>query len=421
MKSKTFLAGGKALPAAALLLVTMILAPAVRAQTYRVLYTFGTNPGDGGSPYAGLTPDSAGNFYGITTYGGNPACTFGCGTVFQLTPNSDGTWAESVIYSFTGGDDGSMPRGELALDAAGNVYGTTVWGGPFGWMGVIFKLSPSAGTWDYSQLMYFNGGNGIGPTGPLNWDESGNLYGATWLGGDLRACSNGCGTVYQLKSNLDGSWSHNLLYSFEGSRGGLWPYGGVTFDKAGNLYGTTAAGGDPNACGGGCGVIFKLDSGEGWKESVLHTFRGRPANWSYAPVAFDAAGNLFGTTQNSGGAGGGPGTVFELAPQQAGWTYRVHAFSGGNDAAFPAYGKLAGDSKGNLYGTTQAGGTYGNGTVFRMRRDAHGRWRERVLYNFTGGSDGGWPLGGLMLANGKLYGTASGGGYGGGVVFEITP
>jgi len=284
---------------AALIIVmaTLTWASGAVARTCKAIHVFkGT---DGAYPYAGLIFDAAGNLYGTTSGGG----AHKRGAVFKLAPNPDGTWTESVLYSFRGGVDGWAPYAGLVFDAAGNLYGTGQNGGANG-SGVVFKLAPNPdGTWTESVLHSFAYTDGSFPAG-LIFDAAGNLYGTTLQGG----AAAGYGVVFKLKPNPDGTWTESVLHAFTGGADGSLLYAGLTL-RAGALYGTTYEGGD---CSGfGCGVVFKLTpSSSGWSETVLHTFLGFGENPA-APVIFDPAGNLYGTT-TSGSTN--KGLVFKLTP-----------------------------------------------------------------------------------------------------------
>src|ERR1039458_7323950 len=210
-----------------------------------VLHSF-TGGLDGGNPTAVLVLDAQGNLYGNTRNGGAD----GSGTVFKLTPNQDGSWSETVLYSFTGGADGESPRGTLLRDAQGNLYGDTKSGGDYGY-GTLFKLD----TTDQETVLYsFTGGTDGNWPGNFVRDAQGNLYGTAQLGGDL-ACNppNGCGTSFKLTPNPDGTWSETVLHSFTGTGGdGVTP-DGLVQDAFGNLYGTTGGGGAY-----GRGTVFEL-------------------------------------------------------------------------------------------------------------------------------------------------------------------
>jgi uncharacterized repeat protein (TIGR03803 family) len=283
--------------------------------TESVLHNF-TGGTDGAYPWASLIFDQTGNLYG-TTYGGADDL----GTVFKLTPNADGSWTESVLHNFTGGTDGANPYASLIFDQAGNLYGATIEGGErssclYDNCGVVFELMPNAnGTWRESVLYRFGGGKGgEWPYGGLIIDQAGNLYGTAEFAGNLSQCLDGCGVVFELTRQKDGSWAESVLYRFSG-RDGRYPLSGLIFDAAGNLYGTTNLGGDRSLCGGtGCGVVFKLvpNSNGTWTETVLHRFLDRPGAGPYAGLILDASGNLYGTTV--GDVPTTHGSVFEITP-----------------------------------------------------------------------------------------------------------
>ena len=275
--------------------------------TESVLHNFGVSHKDGTNPAAGLIFDADRNLYGTTLNGG--AAEFG--TVFRLTRDADGSWKEKVLYSFAGGiKDGGGPEAGLIFDTTGNLYGTTNAGGANN-EGTVFKLMPQAdGSWKEKVLYSFIGGikDGGGPSAGLIFDTAGNLFGTTAGGGAY-----GRGVVFQLTPNSNGSWKEKLLHQFTAGKDGGYPNAGLIFDHAGNLYGTTTYGG-PNDCAGSCGVVFRLAprSKSGWRETVLHTFSGRPGANPVAGVIFDAAGNLYGTTH--GDTYNTFGSVFEITP-----------------------------------------------------------------------------------------------------------
>src|ERR1700733_6812297 len=315
-----------------------------------VLHTF-TGGTDGNGPN-GLIRDSAGNLYGTTVKGGSTACTYipgypgGCGVVYSV----DATGTETVLYRFTGAADGANPAAGVIRDSAGNLYGTTEYGGAAAGMagsGVVYKLDAAG---DYSVLYTFTGGaDGGGPLAGVILDSAGNLYGTTAFGGAAKA-----GVVYK----VDPTGKETVLYSFTGGADGGTPYAGVIRDSAGNLYGTTYEGGHF------AGVVYKLDpSGT---ETVLHTFtEGAGGGGPYAGVIGDSAGNLYGTTYYFGASTlpqNGWGVVYKL--NAAGYTV-LYTFSGGADGSYPQAGLIR-DSAGNLYGTTVYGGRAQAGTVFRI-------------------------------------------------------
>lgn len=268
---------------------------------------------------AELMFDPAGNLYGTNSFGGS----HGYGSVFKLKPNADGTWTESDLYSFAGGADGAFPNAGLVFDAAGNLYSTTPNGGVSttcpGGCGVAFKLAANPeGTWTESVLYSFTGGaDGANPDAGLTFDATGSLSGTTSAGGILApVCvetdSQGCGVVFNLSPNADGTWTESVLHAFTGSTDGARPASGLVVDTAGNLYGTTLAGGVATSnCGAGCGVVFKLShSSSSWSETVLHGFVGY-GSFPMAMVILDHAGDLYGTA-SSGSTNNG--LVFEIMP-----------------------------------------------------------------------------------------------------------
>jgi uncharacterized repeat protein (TIGR03803 family) len=311
-------------------------------------YSFNVTAGGPKMPYAGLISDSAGNLYGTTEFGGS----YNKGTVFEVTPNATGSWTGSLLYSFTGGLDGAQPSGGLTFDAAGNLYGTTSFGGSANCKlgcGTIFKLTPTSGGWAETVVYTFTGGSdGSEPYARLVSDAQGNFYGTTLLGGNLGTlCTSGCGTVFKL-SSVNGAWKENVLYAFAGGNDGAWPHASLTFDGAGNLYSTTNGGGTY-----GSGTVFRLTAGS-WTESVLYNFTGgQDGKQPPGSLIFDTAGNLYGTTSKGGVKG--YGVVFKLLPtSQGSWQEQVlHSF-GNAPAAKPVAG-LVMDARGNLYGTTLLG------------------------------------------------------------------
>jgi uncharacterized repeat protein (TIGR03803 family) len=374
----------------------------------------------GDNPVAGLTYDSAGNLYGTTKYGG------GAGDIFELTPNSDGTWTESVIHTLSG-LQGENPVAALTFDSAGNLYGTTQYGGKdHGAAGVVFELTPNRdGTWTDNVLYDFCSlskcSDGSNPMSNVIFDQNGNLYGTTSLGGP----SDG-GLVYKLAPNGSGGWTESVIYSFTTGRDGGTPVAGVIFDKAGNLYGTTVENGL------GWGTVFELSPNQdgGWSESTLYRFchleNCRDGGQPFGALTLDAAGNLYGTTEDLGAYG--YGNVFELTPTTKGpWNERVlHQFTGGDDGANP-YGGVTFDSTGKLYGTTYSGGgssscNGGCGVVFKLVPGSNGVWHEDTIYAFNGFFKGG-PEAGLVFNGSNFYGTTSraSNGHGFGSVFEVIP
>ena len=377
-------------------------------------------------PKGPLATDAAGNLYGTTFYGG----AYGNGMVYELTPTAAG-WTQTVLHSFSpDGADGFAPTSGIIFDSAGNIFGTTQFGGSgsctngFG-CGTIFELTPAGGgIWKETILHDFAGNDGWEIHSGLIMDGAGNLFGMATNGG-----THNNGTVFELSPSA-GSWTLTVLHQFTGGSDGGVPYDGLTLDAAGNLYGTTSAGGGKSAaCRYGCGVVFKLSRGSSgtWTESVLHNFSTSASDGSIpsSKVIFDAAGNLYGTA-SSGGGSMNAGIVFKLTPTSSGtWTETVlHNFSQHKgDGVYPGT-TLTFDAAGNLYGVTLGGGTHGSGTAFRLSPTASGAWTETILGNFSRQGAGGYfPNGPLMLgADGNLYGVAASGGRNGqGTVFYLAP
>jgi len=366
----------------AILAILVLASGTAAGTTHKVLYQF-KGGADGSTPKGPLVLDAAGNLYGTTARGGtSPNCNayskppIGCGTIFKLSPNADGTWTKSTLYNFTGGrnwggSDGANPNSGLVFDAAGNLYGTTVSGGA-------------------------NSGSNV---------FCGNCVG---------------GTVFKLKLNADGSWTETPIHSFGQGSDGYGAYGGVVFDKAGNLYGTTYLGGTNSG-----GVVYKLspNTDETWTETVIYNIP-----WDFAApkatLVFDEAGNLYGSTERQG-------LVFKLTPNpDETWTESDIAST--KFSPLVAVAGVIADSAGNLYGASPNGGItkgtgscnpnvawFGCGVVFKLTQHADGTWAVTVLHQFSG-PDGVNPIGVLALdGSGALYGTTLlGGGHGVGAVFQ---
>jgi uncharacterized repeat protein (TIGR03803 family) len=389
---------------------TAILA---QAQTFTVLHDF-TGYAGGSEPTAGLTMAGPGNFYGTTTYGGSQDA----GTVFNLRRAGSG-WILTFLYSFQGGySDGANPDGPVTIGPDGALYGTTYEGGSLRCAigcGIVYKLTPPASfcrsascPWTETVLYFFQDTDGAGPAEvKLIFDQAGNLYGTTYYGG-----TNGWGTVFELTPS-SGKWSETVLYNFGGGEDGFFPWSGVIFDSAGNLYGTTESGG-ANAGG----TVYELSpTGSGWTKSTLLSFdRQSQGDGGVGGVVMDAQGNLYGATISGGPQNGG--SVYQLSPSNGQWNYTLlaalpYAYEGPLDS--PTL-----DAAGNVYLTSRQ--ALGNGAVLEVS-PSDGGWQLNVLHAFDG-SDGSWPTGGVILdASGNIYGTTSLGGSSGnnGVVWEITP
>jgi uncharacterized repeat protein (TIGR03803 family) len=319
----------------------------------------------------------------------------------------------SILYSFSGGSDGSGPSRALVSDAVGNLYGTTSFGGissAEGGNGVVFELSPAGGgLWTETALYSFAGGSdGFWPTSGVIFDAAWNLFGVTEYGGaDLQ------GTVYELSPASGGGWTHTVLYSFAGGNDGAIPES-LILDTVGNLFGTTVAGGTNNA-----GTAFELSpaAGGGWTETVIQRFSDPPTG----PLAMDHNGNLYGTTDGGGTAG--QGSVYGLRHTTHGWELRtLYSFQGGTDGSNPQTGVNLGEG-GHLYGLTMQGGTAASGTFFELVSGAGGNWTETRLYSFgSRPADPTTPTSALTAEGAKSFwgASASGGTSGCGGIFNLT-
>lgn len=306
-----------------------------------------------------------------------------------------------VLYSFSGAADGGQPYANLVPDHSRDGYGTTDVGGdlnacPGTGCGVIFKLDNKG---QYHVLYTFEGGtDGANPLAGLLRDSAGNLYGTTEAGGTA-----GYGTVFQLSP----SGQKTVLYNFQGGADGSYPFAALITDGKGNFYGTTYRGGPADS-----GTVFKLSKSG---ETVLYSFKGgADGQYPYSGLVRDSAGNLYGTTFGNGFTT--YGTVFRLNP--AGKETILHTFTGGTDGGFPSYGSLVLDPATGLYGTTSFGGVHNYfGTVFNV--DKSGQYS--VIYSFTGGADGGQPNASLIRdSSGNLYGvTVGGGAFNHGTIFKM--
>ena len=398
--------------------LTIVAIQTVQAQTFQVLHTF-TGGADGYGPSAGLTMDEGGNLYGTTYQGG----TQGLGTVFKLM-RKNSQWVFVPLYGFAGGNDGAHPYARVIFGPDGTLYGTTNeqgggYCGGYG-CGTVFNLRPPPTAcktalcpWTERVIYHFSGGSGDGgnPLAEVTFDQAGNLYGTTAYGGPA-----GNGTLYELMP-ANGGWTESVLYAFSFSPDGAEPVANVMFDKAGNLFGTTEQGGAYEF-----GTVFQLtQSGSGWTEKTLYSFSdGSDGAFPSLGLIFDASGNLYGATGYGGSSR--TGTAFELTPSNDSWNFNlIYTFTGVSYEDGPMYGNLAMDGAGNVYGVTYGNGLYDCGTVFKLT-PSNGTWTETVLHDFTCGNDSGFPVGGVVLDKmGNIYGTASGGPFEAGVVWEITP
>jgi uncharacterized repeat protein (TIGR03803 family) len=400
-----------------LTLTTLAAATPAGAQTGIALRSFSTTDADGYTPGVVIF-DTAGTLYVTTSQGG----LYNGGVVFKMTPRTGGGWAEQILHSFNlAAGDGSGPGG-LVFDGSGNIYGSCSGGGAHG-DGTVFKMIPQPdGRWSEHILYSFSGGYGTGPSNVV-LDAAGNLYGTTNYGG-----SYGLGSIFELTRHSDGTWVENTIHSFPvNSSDGYEPDSGVILDAAGNIYGTTFYGG-ANICpqvGVGCGTVYKLSPATGgtWTEAILHAFAGDGTDGSFpiAGVVFDPAGNLYGTTF-TGGAGS-VGVIFELTPAGATWTETIlHTFENNGDGILPGGGSLAADAAGNFYGTTQEGGNLGNGTIYKLTRGAGGTFTYATYFKFDG-ANGMYPGSNVTTdGHGNVFGpTPVGGAFGDGVLFAVKP
>ena len=379
-----------------------------------ILYNF-TDLGLNGVLAGGLVADSSGNFYG-TAYANGPTY----GSAFQLVKGASG-WTENVLHTFSGGSDGGYPLGKLALDPAGNIYGTAELGGVNN-KGLAFELSPSSGgKWTEIVLHDFTAGtDGWGPGGALIFDEAGNLYGTTVYGGATKCnAQGGCGTVFELMPASGGAWTEKTLYTFGNASGVNVAPQDLYFNAVGDLYGTTFEGGGE----GCCGTAFKLTLTAGqWNETTIYTFTGAKGYYPDNDIVFGAAGQIYGVTLG-GGTNQLTGTLYELTPASGEWTFTTLYPFPLTDGEF-LYSGVTFDSAGNLYGTANTGGAHGFGTVYKLSPGANGTWSETNIYNFTSGltSNGSRPSNLIFDSAGNLYGAAGySDGHEYGLVYKLTP
>ncbi len=401
-----------------LVLVGAFLSKPAWAQTFQVIHNF-SGGGDGANPQTGFSIDAAGNLYG-TTFDG----AAGYGTVFKLRNSGDG-WVLTPLYTFRGGNDGAYPAGRVIIASDGTLYGTTADGGGNGCgtlgCGTVYRLRPAASRpssvlapWTETVLYRFTGTNdGASPQGELTFDSAGNLYGTAQSGG-----ASGAGVVYKLTPS-GGGWTQSVIYTPQNNGDGAIPRDGVALDSAGNLYGVFQGGGLY-----GFGAVYELSpSGSGWTEQNLYNFGPQGAQDPWGGIILDGAGNLYGSTTTSADGGG---YAFELTPAGGSWNYTLLpnlGFYGPED-------KLFMDAAGNLFGTSFQGGGAIAGSVFELT-PSNGSWTYTSLHDFCLSrpcSDGQNPISNIVFdRTGNLYGTTLQGGSGPacsggcGVAFEITP
>jgi uncharacterized repeat protein (TIGR03803 family) len=393
-----------------------ILSTIAPAQTLTPLHGF-SGYTDGRYPVGGLSRDEAGNLYGVAYAGGFMQCfnrlgSTGCGVVFKLMRHG-ANFVFQVLYEFGGQPDGGIPYGRVIVGPDGELYGATSQGGNGACTeehgcGTVFKLQPPPnicpGTgcrWRETILYNFaSHSDGYQPVSELYFDHAGNLYGTTQLGGGGVNCpnGNGCGTVFELTPNSNGTWTKSTLYAFQGvGSDGTFPMTGVVLDQAGNIYGTTNQGGS-GSCTRGCGTVFQLSpNGSGWSETLLHNFANGSDGENPGQLTFDASGNLWGPSQNV--------TLFELTPQAGGgWQFSVQfTFDAQNTACCP--NAVTFDASGNVYGTLN-GDDEAPGRLYSLTPSGSG-WNYNNLYSFNYAfNDQGFnPVGNVVLdSEGNIYG-----------------
>jgi uncharacterized repeat protein (TIGR03803 family) len=389
-----------------------------RAANLTTLYSFCAEAGcpDGSYPGAALIADANGNLFGTTADGG----AYGYGTVFEIAKTAGGyAGTPTTLVSFNL-IIGAFPYTALIADVSGDLFGTTLAGGPEGY-GTVFEIAKTTGGFASTPttLLSFNLTNGGSPFGGLIADANGNLFGTT-EGTGPGVGTYRYGTIFEIAKTAGGyAGTATTLVSFNGTDG-EYPFAGLIADANGNLFGTTAYGGAY-----GYGTVFEIGKtagGYAGTPTTLVSFNGADGAYPFAGLIADANGNLFGTTEEGGAYGSG--TVFEIAKTASGYAdtpTTLVSFNGAN-GAYPAAGSLIADASGNLFGTTEAGGPNGYGTVFEIAKTARGyAGAPTTLVSFNG-ADGGSPVAGLIAdANGNLFGTTLvGGAYGYGTVFEIT-
>jgi uncharacterized repeat protein (TIGR03803 family) len=378
--------------------------------TLTTLESFAGTGADGASPgYGSLLMDANGNLFGTTLSGG----TNGGGTVFELVNTGSGyTYQSLAAFDGASNVSGNSPFAGLTMDSSGNLFGVTEGGGSAG-SGTVFELVNTGSGYSSQPLTLatFTGPNGADPTGTLVADANGNLFGTTQSGGQY-----GYGSVFEMVHSGSGYSQPVVLSSFNFNNGAA-PTGPLIVDANGDLFGTTAQGGP-----GSQGTVFELvNTGSGYGQPLtLASFDGSNGSYLYAGLTADAQGDLFGTTY-SGGANSS-GTVFELVHSGSGYTFETIANLDYNVTGGYVIGGVSVDAQGNVFGTTDAGGANGFGTVFELVHGASGYSLPLTVYAF-GGADGAMPESSVILdANGNLFGTTSGGGASGsGTVFELSP
>ena len=393
-----------------LLMVAVFGNSGAKASTTEIIYSFAGDE-DGEYLDTDVEIDAAGNLYGTSVLGGE----FGGGTVWELSPIAGG-WVHTVLYSFTGSADGGEPYKGVTLDAAGNLYGTAVTGGSGsceGGCGVVYKLTNSGGTWTQTVIHAFTGDDGSGPGSRVTLDSRGNVYGMTPTGG-----ADGLGTIYELHPRSGGSWAFRVIHDFTGGPDGSSGSAGKMVLRGRHLYGAATTG------GAGYGTVFELRSTGmgGWDFRTLYEFQGSPdGSFPYGALLFDQTGHIYGTTYYGGADG--LGSIYQLTRTTGGnWSEQVlYGFQAGQDGN-SSISNLVSDAVGNLYGTTSEGGL-GSGTIFELASNGNGTWTESLPHLFAGPPDGAFPYAGMVGdGTGIFYGaTVHGGASGEGAIYLFTP
>ena len=399
--------------------LTALTTRPAQAQTYQVIHSFGGLV-DGAKPLAGVTIDQAGNLLGTTYGGGAHGGLQGYGVVYKMALRGS-SWLLTPLYNFQAGQDGAYPAAPPVIASNGVLYGNTRGGAGTSCnegigCGTVYELQPPAGVcgrvlcyWNESVLYRFTGRTDGGtPVGTLTLDVSGNMYGATYAGGDT-----GAGVAFEL-ARSGGSWTQHVIYSFDTRSDGQQPVSTLTFDASGNLVGVAGSGGANNY-----GTVYQLTPGGLFGWSISDIFDFDDTLFDAGDLLRDSAGDFFGAASSGGEFG--DGAVFELSPAGGGWSLQViYSFE---QSGIGPFGGLAMDTAGNVYGTTLYQGAFHSGTVFKLS-PSNGSWTYTDLHDFSGGSnDGCNPYGGVSLdRNGNLFGTTYNCGVSdNGVVWEITP
>ncbi len=401
-------------PILSILFSLIIFCSPASAQTFSVIHTF-TGGSDGAQPYASVTIGGPGVLYGTAYAGGLNDCSGGCGVAFKMMRHN-GAWVFAPLHAFTP-SSGRNPVAPVAFGPGNLLYGTAAAGGTGSCgtgCGVVFTLQPPPTVchtalcdWTYNPIYEFASLSEFNPLGKLAFDQAGHVYGSTYQGA-------GCGTIFQLtRSGL--SWTETMVYQFLNCADGIHGPTGVTIDAADNLYLVSEETGYSQY-----GSVYEATpAGSGWTVNAIYNFQYGDGLYPESVPAMDALGNLYGTTSTGGPDGGG--TVFELSPNGSAWNFvlidRLVGFQNGGPR-----GSLAFDSAGNLYGTTLTDGRHDCGSVFKLTRSGE-QWIYSDLYDFSCANDGAYPYAGPTIdSSGNIYGTtAAGGSFGQGVVWEITP